>query len=114
LFLLKESNWVLAHPIKIGWINEKRIDNADILQMSHLTSALLNSIDYLSIKTKRQNNFQIAHGLYKRMNSIDPTKFMDDLCVPMVYPLVVEENNLIEKLNDKKIYIGRWWKTRIS
>ena len=35
---------------------------------------------------------------------------MDNDCVPMVYPLVVEDFDLVDKLKEKQIYTGRWWK----
>lgn len=90
--------------------NEHRIDNSDILKMSKLTSLLLYNIDYEKIKQKRIENFRLAHQLYCNLNLIDPTKLMDQFCVPMVYPLVVKDIDLVKKLNDNKIYTGRWWK----
>jgi hypothetical protein len=94
--------------------NEERIDNSDVLKMSILTKALLNNIDYSIIKSKRQENFKIAHDLYKKLNRIDPIRFMDDKSVPMVYPLVIEDKELAVKLKLKGIYTGRWWTSVLS
>jgi hypothetical protein len=89
--------------------NEERIDNSDILQMSDLTKALLNCINYNRIAEIRKRNFFTAHELYKDINLIDPLKFIDDDCVPMVYPLVIENLEIVNYLVENKIYTGRWW-----
>jgi hypothetical protein len=89
--------------------NEERIDNADVLKMSNLTRALLNNIDYLSISNQRSENFLFAHSLYKELNKFDPTRLIDVECIPMVYPLVLENTDLAEKLRRKMIYVGRLW-----
>ena len=89
--------------------NEERIDNSGILKMSKLTQALLANVDYAKIAQKRRRNFFQAHKLYHSINLIDPLNNMDDDCVPMVYPLVIEQEDLVRKLADRKIYTGRWW-----
>jgi hypothetical protein len=109
-FLLKRIEFGSSAVYQERLKNEERIDNSDILNMSFLTKALLNGIDYSKIKTKRQSNFYFAHDLYKKVNLLDPTLFMDNECVPMVYPLVVEDLDLVDKLKEKQIYTGRWWK----
>lgn len=89
--------------------NEHRLDNSDVLRMSKLTSVLLHSIDYQNIRQKRIANFNLAHKLYSGMNLINPTQYIDELSVPMVYPLVVKDAELVRKLKDNNIYTGRWW-----
>ena len=89
--------------------NEARIDASDIKIMSGLSQSLLCGIDYKGIAQKRKVNFEYAHSLYKDINLIDPTQFLSSDNVPMVYPLVVEDRMLMEKLREKKIYTGRWW-----
>ncbi|MCX6238328.1 MAG: hypothetical protein NTY07_12370 [Bacteroidia bacterium] len=89
--------------------NEHRIDNSDVLRMSKLTYFLLRNIDYEEIRLKRIENFFLAHQLYCDMNLIDTTKFLDESNVPMVYPLVLKDADLVKKLNKSKIYTGRWW-----
>jgi hypothetical protein len=78
--------------------------------MSTLSRTLLNGIDYLSIKTKRNENFYLAHELFKDINLIDPTQQYINDCIPMVYPLVMEDIFLTEKLKRRNIYVGRLWK----
>jgi hypothetical protein len=101
----KGCNAVYAERMK----NEERIDNSDIMQMSELTKALLRNIDYNSIAETRKKNFQYTHDLYKSINLINPIQFQDTDCVPMVYPLVIENSEIVKHLTENKIYTGRWW-----
>ncbi len=94
--------------------NEERIDASDILNMSELTRVLLSGIDYESIKSKRRENFRIACDLYRKINIIDPEIFTDKNSTPMVYPLVIKDEGFVDKLREKKIYTGRWWKSVLS
>jgi hypothetical protein len=110
LFLMKRIEFGSSAIYDERMKNEERISKADILKMSILTESLLNSIDYSNIKKKRQQNFHFVHNLYKGINLVDPFRFMDTECVPMIYPLVVKDPDLVEKLKEKKIYTGRWWK----
>ena len=82
--------------------------------MSKLTNRLLCGIDYNEIREKRVRNFSLAHQLYSTLNIIDPTLWSDDTCVPMVYPLVVRDSDLVKKLIEKQIYTGRWWNSVIN
>lgn len=108
-FLLKRIELGTSKTYRERMKNEERIDKADILKMSILTRALLNSIDYSYIMIKRKENFFFAHKLFKKLNLFDPTEFIDNECIPMVYPLVVQDIDLTEKLKKKKIYVGRLW-----
>jgi hypothetical protein len=94
--------------------NEERIDNSDILRMSDLTISLLRNIDYLNVSSKRKKNFYFAHELFKNINKIDPTLYIDNNCIPMVYPLVIERLDLTDKLKKNQIYTGRWWNYVLS
>lgn len=110
LFLLKRlevgCNASYAERMK----NEARIDAADILKMSELTRILLNNIDYQSIQKVRRENFIFACELFSEINLIDPVAQISHDSIPMVYPLLIEDATLVEKLRKKQIYTGRWWK----
>jgi hypothetical protein len=108
-FLMKRIESGLIDAYEERMLNEERINKSGILKMSKLTFALLNNIDYLSIKSKRQQNFNIAHDLFKEINLIDPTRYTDGGCRPMVYPLVVDDIHLNEKLKKRQVYVGRLW-----
>ena len=90
-------------------INEHRIDSEDILRMSKLTQVILDGTDYEVIKKKRRENFSFADHMLSELNRIDATKYYDQSCVPMVYPLVIEDDSLLEKLLKHKHYQGHWW-----
>jgi hypothetical protein len=89
--------------------NEERLDKSETLQMSVLTKKLLTAVDYDAIRVKRIENFRYLHSLISKYNLLDPLKFMDNKCVPLVYPLLVKDSGLVNKLRDRKIYTGRWW-----
>ncbi len=109
-FLLKRIEYGSSLVYSERMKNEERIDRSDTLIMSALTRALLKNIDYLQIKTKRKENFYLAHDLYKEINLIDPSHLYHTVCTPMVYPLVLEDIDLTEKLKRRNIYVGRLWK----
>ena len=90
--------------------NEERIDNSDILNMSELTQAILKACDYDGNKKKRIENFKTACDLFNEINKINPMKYYDESCVPMVYPLVIENEGLLEFLLRNKLFQGHWWK----
>ena len=94
--------------------NEERIDKEDIKQMSKLTRTILDSCDYEEIRRKRIENFKIADALFKDINCFDVYKYYDDTCVPMVYPLVVEDDALFERLLKGKHFQGHWWNYILS
>lgn len=90
-------------------LNEKRIDESDVCRMSVLSRAILNNAPYESIRSKRLENYDIALGLYRDLNRIDPSKYFDETCVLFVYPLVIEKADIVGLLSKEKIYTGRWW-----
>lgn len=90
-------------------INENRIDTEPTMKMSRLTRTILDGTDYNFIRTKRRENFAIAHNLLWGINKIDPTQFYDEETIPMVYPLVVEDEDCIQRLFKAKHFQGHWW-----
>ena len=89
--------------------NEHRIDSEDCMRMSKLTRTILDGTDYEYIKNKRRENFTIAHRLLGRVNKLNPLQYYDDNTIPMVYPLVVEDDELIYRLFGAKHFQGHWW-----
>lgn len=90
-------------------INEHRIDTEDCMKMSKLTRMILDGTDYEFIRQKRRENFNIAHKLLGNINKLNPLQYYDEKTVPMVYPLLVEEDDLIQKLFKAKHFQGHWW-----
>lgn len=90
--------------------NEKRIDTEDCLKMSKLTRYILDGSDYRYIKEKRKENFQIANELFREWNQLNAIMHYNDSCVPMVYPLLIEDDVLLSRLLSAKHFQGHWWK----
>ena len=90
-------------------LNESRIDHEGCMKMSKLTRVLMDAEDYDYNIKKRKENFAYAQELLGSINRIDPTMYMDDGTVPMVYPLVVEEDACIRRLFEAKHFQGHWW-----
>ncbi len=91
-------------------LNENRVDTEDVMKMSKLTRTMLDAADYHDIIEKRRKNFDIACNLFADINLWDPTRFYDSETVPMVYPLVVEDDGVLSKMLNAKHFQGHWWK----
>lgn len=90
-------------------INEHRIDTEECMKMSKLTHTILDGTDYEYIKRIRRENFSYMHSLLKGINKINPLQYYDEETIPMVYPLVVEDDELIQRLFRAKHFQGHWW-----
>lgn len=90
-------------------INERRIDAEDCMKMSKLTRTILDGTDYNEIIQKRRENFRIACELFDELNQIYPSKYYDGNTVPMVYPLLIESDDLLNKLQRARHFQGHWW-----
>ena len=89
--------------------NENRIDTEDCKKMSKLTRYILDGTDYDLIQEKRKANFAYACELFGESNRLNPKQYHDDSCVPMVYPLLIEDDALLGKLLKAKHFQGHWW-----
>jgi hypothetical protein len=110
LFLLQRIEYGCegeAYKSKID--NDNRIDLEDVHRMSILTRRLLDGTDYAHVRKKRQENFLFASELFKDINKIDPLRYLDVNSAPMVYPLVIENDDLMSRLLAAKHFQGRWW-----
>lgn len=90
-------------------VNECRIDSEDTMKMSGLTYAMLDGADYEYIRSKRVANFHYAEELFSDINCLHPMTYFDESTVPMVYPLVVEDDTLLSRLLAAKHFQGHWW-----
>jgi len=89
--------------------NEHRIDEEDCMKMSKLTHTILDGTDYNLIKNKRRENFNYANSLFDEVNCINAKEYYDNKTIPMVYPLVVEDDKLLDRLQEAKHFQGHWW-----
>lgn len=110
VFLLQRAEYGCeGKTYKSRSVNEHRIDTEDIMLMSPLTRKILDATDYKIIKEKRRENFAYAQEIFGEINKIDAEKYYDETCVPMVYPLVVEDDGLLNRLLENKHFQGHWW-----
>ena len=110
LFLLQRIEYGCeGKAYKSRQLNEQRLEFEDCLQMSKLTRTILDGTDYDLIQNRRKENFQIACEFFGGVNSIDASLYYDEDTVPMVYPLVVEDAELINRLQAAKHFQGHWW-----
>ena len=86
--------------------NDDSLKNQPIMKMSKITELILNSIDYESIKIKRNTNFKYIHEHLKEFNKIKIDLMTID--GPMVYPLLLDKD-LKDVLIANKIYIATYW-----
>jgi hypothetical protein len=81
--------------------------NQPIRNMSRITSALLSSIDYESVKTIRERNFYYLHAFLKERNELKlDFSFVEG---PMTYPFLIKKDNLRQILIKHKIYVPTYW-----
>lgn len=90
--------------------NEEKIGSQPIRWMSVTTKDILNHIDYDDVVSRRRNNFKQLHQALSAYNVLSiPT--LDSFICPMVYPLVVEGDNLLrQKLMENRIYVASYWR----
>lgn len=90
-------------------LNEKRIDTSDIKRMSKLTETILGATDYENIIKKRKENFSYMESELGSINLIKPMQYVEDDTVPMVYPFVSHNKELVRILLEHKHFQGQWW-----
>jgi hypothetical protein len=75
--------------------------------MSVFTDHLLKTIDYATVKKKRNSNFWNLHEALASVNKIQ----MDSAYVdgPMVYPFLTDNVSLKSELIQRRIYIPTYW-----
>lgn len=90
-------------------LNEERINAEDIKRMSKLTYTILDGTEYDVIIERRRENFRTASVLFKDCNLLNPLLYYDSSCVPMVYPLLLEDDEFLARLLSAKHFQGHWW-----
>jgi len=108
-FLLKRHEVGCSAAYADRMKNEERINASDIHIMSPLSLVILKNAPYKTIKVKRRRNFDLACKLFDSINSINTNENYSCDCVPYVYPLVVEDKDLVQKLAKENIFTGRLW-----
>jgi hypothetical protein len=89
-------------------LNEKKLSNQPIRLMSKTSNSILNNIDYEYAKKCREDNFRYLHQHLSRINKLNIDS--KNICGPMVYPFLCEQEDLRKKLINKKIFVATYWK----
>ena len=87
--------------------NEDLLEPQPIQKMSKLTRRMMQGIDYEAAAQKRRNNYQMLHERLGKENNLE--LLLVGNAVPMVYPFLVKEKGLREKLIENKVFIARYW-----
>jgi len=90
--------------------NEKRIDTSDILKMSQLTYKLLDGADYEKNKQIRKQNFAVLQSVLGKYNLLNIENLLDKEAIPMIYPFMIEREDLLSYMLENKHFQGRWWR----
>jgi len=88
-------------------INDESLTNQPIKKMSKLTQALMGNIDYENIKQQRIGNFNFLNESLGNSNQMK-LRFSDNQ-VPMVYPYLINNPKIKDKLLKNRIYIAKYW-----
>jgi len=106
-FLLKAIEYGPNAAYADSKANEERINAAGMKYMSKLTETLMNNIDQEAVDNRRKNNFTTVHQMLGEKNSIQP---IVENGAPMVYPFLIENDLLREKLIENQIFVPTWWR----
>ena len=84
-----------------------------IKRMSNLGGALLESLDYESLKERQIRNFRYLHAALGKYNQFEYDDFPADTC-PLSYMYYSDDSNLRKKLIENKIYVSTYWKATLD
>lgn len=88
--------------------NSRKLKNQPLRKISKLTDRIIQSIDFEDVKERRLRNFQYLHNKLKEFNLLEIPPLTSFSC-PMVYPLLVNDDSLRNKLISKGIYVATYW-----
>lgn len=87
---------------------ESELDQVELLGMSNLTSSILRSIDYDSVKAIRKRNFEVLHKALAGMNEFHFKDLSES--VPLCYPFLTTNGEVLRnRLIKKRIYVATYW-----
>lgn len=87
--------------------NDENLKDLPIKKMSKLTKALMGNINYEKIKQNRIDNFRTLNKYLNNSNESNLQLSSND--VPMVYPYLINDETIRERLIQNKIYIANYW-----
>ena len=95
-----------------GYVDFKEISRQlvgqPVKRMSELTRRLLSSIDFEEVKNRRRKNFEYLHEHLKDTNLFEVPS-MDTFACPMVYPYLVDDATLRQRLISNNVFVATYW-----
>lgn len=85
----------------------KSLVGQPIKRMSKLTQRMMQGIDYKVVAQRRRASYLLLHEALGKDNNVELPLEKD--AVPMVYPYLVPELDLRERLIENKIFVARYW-----
>lgn len=86
---------------------ESSLTDLEPRQMSLLTSRILASVDFASVRDRRNRNFRYLHARLGHVNrlALDPERIDAPLC----YPLLIEAEGLRALLISERVFVATYW-----
>ena len=110
IFLLQSLEYGTNAAYSASLDNEERINKNQVLEMSALTDAIMNAVDYETSLQKRPENYRAMHQTLGESNQLGAIVEIDNQVIPMVYPYLCFDWEMRKHLIRNKIYISQWWK----
>ena len=95
----------LSEGYKAYQISEHTLENAPIRLMSTKTSEMLLKVDSIAASITRKKNFNYLRNM---LGDTFPFSLTED-DVPMVFPYIIDDISLRQRLIDNKIYVAKYW-----
>lgn len=108
LYLLKRLDTMASNTYDDFVKSDKLLQQKGVCKISKLSKSILETIDFKHVKQKRIDNFNHLHNHLKDLNNLKISIQKDD--IPMIYPLLIYDNEIKEILIKNKIYIPTYWK----
>lgn len=87
----------------------KKIAEAPLCQMSHISKSIFSSVDLDCVKQKRRKNFAMLHKTLASTNKL-AIPSMDSLECPLIYPYWVNNgDSLKKKLIEQEVFVATYW-----
>lgn len=109
-FLLQSLEYGTNAAYSASMDNEERINQNQVLEMSPLTDAIMNAVDYAASLRKRPENYQALHQILGESNQLPIAAELPPQAIPMVYPYLCFDPDMRKHLVQNKVYISQWWK----
>jgi hypothetical protein len=87
--------------------NDDSLMHNNIRSMSPLTQKILSGIDYRRCAEIRRENYAFLHAQLSGRNELQLECAPDE--VPMVYPFLIDQPDIRQKLIQQKIFVATYW-----